>query len=170
MEKTTHKSKRLSSARKHLHIRGENNRWLRRSSTDEETPPHTWRKQKWQHKSKPDERNTSTYVEKTVCAVFVIVDVKKHLHIRGENASSLFCLHSFQETPPHTWRKRSPSDCHGFAHGNTSTYVEKTCAAVFLILNTQKHLHIRGENSIGSDANDGSVRNTSTYMEKTLTE
>ena len=72
--------------RKHLHIRGENGLACSALTVGLETPPHTWRKSTQIGSDVKTLRNTSTYVEK-IGRIFIFKNlVKKHLHIRGENA------------------------------------------------------------------------------------
>ena len=49
----------------------------------------------------------------------------KHLHIRGENATTHGVQSNSRETPPHTWRKLRHTVLRHANAGNTSTYVEK---------------------------------------------
>ena len=92
------------------------------------------------------------------------------------------------ETPPHTWRKPSSNDRFGRISRNTSTYVEKTIPVLAKVCLSEKHLHIRGENTNRKTDFIGFIetpphtwrklgdthkrihhhRNTSTYVEKTL--
>ena len=74
-------------------------------------------------------------------------NLKKHLHIRGENMLRIISQSNKAETPPHTWRKFcSVGGKMGYL-GNTSTYVEKIVSSLRAPMWTKKHLHIRGENS-----------------------
>ena len=107
-------------------MRGENAKTLAPSESLTETSPHAWRK--------PDEDvymgvvrgNISTCVEKTVSRNQIIFGIKKHLHMRGENAGATLLLLKEPETSPHAWRKPChPSGCIS-AIGNISTCVEKT--------------------------------------------
>ena len=89
-------------------------------------------------------------MEKTDRLKKVNIVIKKHLHERGENFCLYIFLMVFLETPPRTWRKRSPGTCFFFARRNTSTNVEKTYSVLALFVLFKKHLHERGENSLSS--------------------
>ena len=93
------------SGGKHLHIRGENIYKMVADKVIEETPPHTWRKSSSTTSVTPEQRNTSTYVEKMALVHLPWIQPKKHLHIRGENIGRYLNTNSAKETPPHTWRK-----------------------------------------------------------------
>ena len=134
--------------------------------------------------------NTSTYVEKMFFLVRLNIKRRKHLHIRGENSSEVQILNLWIETPPHTWRKSLAIKNAGLKCGNTSTYVEKIPSRLDHAHQSEKHLHIRGENSVTattrstggetpphtwrkSDFWEGvhcRLRNTSTYVEKIIDE
>ena len=94
-----------STRRKHLHIRGENSRTTMRRAWIRETPPHTWRKSRRAAAFRNEVRNTSTYVEKIKIQTSALSVLWKHLHIRGENLTSIAVSTGVTETPPHTWRK-----------------------------------------------------------------
>ena len=72
---------------------------------------------------------------------------KKHLHIRGENATAEVATADCLETSPHTWRKPSKQISNTFTKRNISTYVEKTFHDGQDVALKAKHLHIRGENT-----------------------
>ena len=69
----------------YLHIRGENALTGHNNTDEVGSPPHTWRKPGLWRVSLPDDRITSTYVEKTIIAFFDAFASQDHLHIRGEN-------------------------------------------------------------------------------------
>ena len=71
-----------------------------------------------------------------------------HLHIRGENKNLQVKKSSVSGSPPHTWRKRVPTDLSIVSLRITSTYVEKTPDAGIQFNGFEDHLHIRGENLI----------------------
>jgi len=52
-----------------------------------------------------------------------------------------------EETPPRAWRRRNCLTTKASAYGNTSTCVEKTTMRTRLPTRTEKHLHVRGEDS-----------------------
>ena len=111
--------------RKHLHIRGENAHTSFCEASNQETPPHTWRKSLSVIEAVTLLRNTSTYVEKIPHCLFANVSSWKHLHIRGENVQTFWIERCVLETPPHTWRKFDICTLGINFLGNTSTYVEK---------------------------------------------
>ena len=89
--------------------------------------------------------NTSTDVEKTLCAQSSVTFPEKHLHGRGEDRGRFTRFRRPIETPPRTWRRHvvfgEPVD----RVGNTSTDVEKTARGSSETAPTEKHLHGRGE-------------------------
>ncbi len=74
---------------------------------------------------------------------------EKHLHMRGENPTYLVRRCRPAETPPHAWRKPSPTLRTRLTTRNTSTCVEKTTRSSLSRSGGQKHLHMRGENPCG---------------------
>ena len=140
----------LGKRGKHLHIRGENSKQSMRFTSVLETPPHTWRKFIDLDRIDNLSRNTSTYVEKIASRNRAKHKSRKHLHIRGENSLTSARLLLLSETPPHTWRKFDVFDITLKHFRNTSTYVEKLRFRSCFYEIFRKHLHIRGENSMGS--------------------
>ena len=130
----------------HLHIRGENLLAVFILSPKTGSPPHTWRKRQPSVAKWLCIRITSTYVEKTPNIQWRKILHRDHLHIRGENKHIHKITISAAGSPPHTWRKLAWQDLAAASNRITSTYVEKTQVKVFLVLNFQDHLHIRGEN------------------------
>ena len=119
-----------SYCKDHLHIRGENHTPPLLDQRFSGSPPHTWRKHLETSVYFDNYRITSTYVEKTVSALHVLRWNQDHLHIRGENCTSLSVF---------TTNLRI-----------TSTYVEKTSLGIATFASRQDHLHIRGENFLFS--------------------
>ena len=91
--------------------------------------------------------NTSTYVEKTVWCKKHPKRNGKHLHVCGENLRPLPLKYPLMETPPRMWRKLQGDFSKRKIFGNTSTYVEKTKFPNFFVSQSQKHLHVCGENA-----------------------
>ena len=88
VEKTQFHYQMPCNFQKHLHVRGEDS-WSRPYLTaGTETPPRTWRRLHVICFVSITDRNTSTYVEKTVCAKEVVT--------------------KDMETPPRTWRRLEP--------------------------------------------------------------
>jgi len=131
--------------RKHLHVRGEDDELIAEQVRIEETPPRTWRRRLLAKVTAMGLRNTSTYVEKTSYWTAFSFYNKKHLHVRGEDHAHLIPLLSPTETPPRTWRRLLRCAADRLAHGNTSTYVEKTTRDQRGATTGKKHLHVRGE-------------------------
>ena len=169
MEKTLSTLIHCQRSWDHLHIRGENV-WIKHTLKKRlGSPPHTWRKRILSMSNRFLCRITSTYVEKTKQPVSPVDKVQDHLHIRGENVSSIVQTPNTLGSPPHTWRKLPENDTDRSILGD--------------------HLHIRGENTayqcltysiLGSpphtwrkryDFNNSAThfRITSTYVEKTTT-
>jgi len=70
--------------------------------------------------------NTSTGVEKTASRLISSVDIKKHLHGRGEDVIQKVGAQADAETPPRAWRRLSHPEAFTRCCRNTSTGVEKT--------------------------------------------
>ena len=131
---------------KHLHVRGEDRSTFEYIITLLETPPRTWRRPSYFSLQFFCAGNTSTYVEKTSCSDISESELRKHLHVRGEDRKFAFRGKSLSETPPRTWRRPDhryelsdkletpprtwrrlfPAVQSWRLVGNTSTYVEKT--------------------------------------------
>ena len=113
-----------------------------------ETPPRTRRKHNLQGRDNHYLRNTSAYAEKTCRTVSCTPYREKHLRVRGENSRKLRTNTKNPETPPRTRRKPIWGDDYLLMPGNTSAYAEKTffrehCRELY-----EKHLRVRGENSV----------------------
>ncbi len=70
--------------------------------------------------------NTSTDVEKTLCAQSSVTFPEKHLHGRGEDLHLRREGLGYEETPPRTWRRLRVALQKQRLRRNTSTDVEKT--------------------------------------------
>ena len=70
---------------KHLHVRGEDPLITSISAPNAETPPRTWRRPTYVFPEVVFFGNTSTYVEKTLNFLKLILFQQKHLHVRGED-------------------------------------------------------------------------------------
>ena len=93
-----------------------------------ETPPHAWRRQ--------------TYIS------YFQLSKQKHLHMRGEDFTTLRRVGIMRETPPHAWRRLY----------DLRIYLQQS----------KKHLHMRGEDYNRGEIFQWSHRNTSTCVEKTF--
>ena len=89
---------------------------------------------------------TSTHVEKTDNTIFTRLQVRDHLHSRGENFPFLMPICIDSGSPPLTWRKLSQHIDTADAIGITSTHVEKTLKDMQVVPKSRDHLHSRGEN------------------------
>ena len=90
-------------------------------------------------------RNTSTCVEKIVYVYEFETDDEKHLHVRGEDRSTVRRSACVKETPPRAWRRLRNKNGTMGNYGNTSTCVEKISLVITAPSSSQKHLHVRGE-------------------------
>ena len=135
------------SARDHLHIRGEYNKFNHVNRFITGSPPHTWRILNNDGVTDSKVRITSTYVENTIEFCRQQTKVEDHLHIRGEY--SYFCkIHAILKgSPPHTWRILTKTWSQILITRITSTYVENTFSTWKLQQCNKDHLHIRGEYS-----------------------
>ena len=116
-----------------------------RLATTSETPPRTWRRPGAIQIDAVRKRNTSTDVEKTKSVTARRAVLRKHLHGRGEDLVPRLPVSLWSETPPRTWRRRTPRGQGLSGHRNTSTDVEKTIRFAKSANLLQKHLHGRGE-------------------------
>ena len=75
---------------------------------------------------------------------------QKHPHVRGEDLRGDMTAMSNWETPPRAWGRPPENGSHESPHRNTPTCVGKT--AFFLLPRriSQKHPHVRGEDSSAS--------------------
>ncbi len=129
-------------------MRGEDKGALEQMASSTETPPHAWRRQWRASDSSWRLRNTSTCVEKTTLQSCRLRLCGKHLHVRGEDLDKVPETGTWLETPPRAWRRPDNELNQQIAHGNTSTCVEKTLSTVIQYKQDQKHLHVRGEDSV----------------------
>ena len=146
VEKTYQGRAQLKTGQKHLHMRGENDKFNRPHYHCLETSPHAWRKRPLVWTEKYHLRNISTCVEKTPAFWGIASSAQKHLHMRGENSPAFGQAAVIPETSPHAWRK--PYDYMGkvAVSRNISTCVEKTSYPRRRQGHCKKHLHMRGEN------------------------
>ena len=113
-----------------------------------ETPPLARRKHSLVSASFMSNGNTSACAEKTYTGG-VVKDVReKHLRLRGENAPPPLQSATPRETPPLARRKPDHSSTSFLCLRNTSACAEKTVSADVSFAVAEKHLRLRGENSI----------------------
>ena len=105
VEKIMLKSGDITQSQDHLHIRGENSKFIHLLDHLPGSPPHTWRKSERRTFNFKFRRITSTYVEK----------------MQNQQTHQLLILGS----PPHTWRKSCFITIRRIKLRITSTYVEK---------------------------------------------
>ncbi len=148
VEKTLFADRLREYKQKHLHVRGEDTRHKACSASLWETPPHAWRRQGRAGADGFEHGNTSTCVEKTTLQSCRLRLCGKHLHVRGEDLDKVPETGTWLETPPRAWRRPDNELNQQIAHGNTSTCVEKTLSTVIQYKQDQKHLHVRGEDSV----------------------
>ena len=111
---------------KHPHVRGEDTAPLAMAAPVAETPPRAW--------GRPPEfktwwgwdGNTPTCVGKTSRTSSHAKPVKKHPHVRGEDAGCLNRLGYVIETPPRAWGRRLAAALGPGWARNTPTCVGKT--------------------------------------------
>ena len=130
---------------KHPHVRGEDATQASTGTRSAETPPRTWGRLTCGNKFQIESRNTPTYVGKTLGDDNNFAEVKKHPHVRGEDAGlpPLRCYAG--ETPPRTWGRHAVGRQATALPENTPTYVGKTRPAPGPCGTTRKHPHVRGE-------------------------
>ncbi len=169
-------------------MRGEDTSLMASPSLAVETPPRAWRRRCNMWWTIAQYGNTSTCVEKTQAADRFYRLLKKHLHVRGEDAQREGEADTSLETPPRAWRRQSVVSSTVHRLRNTSTCVEKTSFSTSISEPNWKHLHVRGEDSMHTapaarqtetpprawrrpDTSPESIKkmgNTSTCVEKTL--
>ena len=114
-------------------MRGEDPKKWRRADFQEETPPHAWGRHRIRHEEAWHQRNTPTCVGKTRSRSVPLSPVRKHPHMRGEDAYRATCASMKTETPPHAWGRLCCGKDQSCAHRNTPTCVGKTLSGMPLI-------------------------------------
>ena len=148
-------------------MRGEDFVWRCRRCSYNETPPRAWGRL-FVHVVMPGKsRNTPTCVGKTRFYLVTTVEIQKHPHVRGEDGTKSHSLASWEETPPRAWGRRIYSKQVKNKNRNTPTCVGKTLHDGFKVGITQKHPHVRGEDSRMTSAMRRDSRNTPTCVGKT---
>ena len=133
---------------KHLRLRGENALQPQKKTATAETPPLARRKRYALNGADDNSRNTSACAEKTKRGSFATSPIRKHLRLRGENYRKWCVAKDGKETPPLARRKHAFFDGVFGSLGNTSACAEKTNFKQRGITCHQKHLRLRGENSL----------------------
>ena len=132
---------------KHPHLRGENLHGLRSTFSDWETSPPAWGKQMREVSARNASRNIPTCVGKTHDEAHLSRKSGKHPHLRGENEVKAVHDVTKLETSPPAWGKREVSSPCGGCFRNIPTCVGKTFLVPCFCVTSQKHPHLRGENS-----------------------
>ena len=112
--------------RKHPHMRGEDRQSCRKKQKQTETPPHAWGRLHTKEKRIAKVGNTPTCVGKTYSLIRSNPRIKKHPHMRGEDARKPPSATCGRETPPHAWGRPDHDDSRVSPGGNTPTCVGKT--------------------------------------------
>ena len=131
--------------KKHPHVRGEDRAGTRELAQRIETPPRAWGRQNRKRQKDAKNRNTPTCVGKTLPFKTLQAAIKKHPHVRGEDASLKGMSSRRSETPPRAWGRRHRWARLRLPPGNTPTCVGKTLFRGVNPLLGWKHPHVRGE-------------------------
>ena len=91
--------------KKHLHMRGANQKIAALLAAKEETSPHAWSKLLSVVIALVISGNISTCVEQTTGVDNAKALKEKHLHMRGANKTTVKASTLFMETSPHAWSK-----------------------------------------------------------------
>ena len=133
--------------RKHPHVRGEDDAQYEVVPEERETPPRAWGRLAFARKLGFKAGNTPTCVGKTLKTVRFLGFRKKHPHVRGEDARHAHGRKTAAETPPRAWGRRQKEELSVSRVGNTPTCVGKTTNLLQGSRATEKHPHVRGEDS-----------------------
>ncbi len=136
-----------SESQKHPHVRGEDAVGCCGQAQGVETPPRAWGRRHEQHRAVHRRGNTPTCVGKTRYQHHGLCRLQKHPHVRGEDAMSREPKDYKAETPPRAWGRRCAARRSSRSKGNTPTCVGKTPPFLSKPSTTQKHPHVRGEDS-----------------------
>ena len=126
-------------------MRGEDNRSAGGRPANLETPPRAWGRPTRCSSRVMSERNTPTCVGKTLMSNSNGLRLKKHPHVRGEDAKTNPQPLRRLETPPRAWGRRYCSRAASNARGNTPTCVGKTLLSPLSRHRHWKHPHVRGD-------------------------
>ncbi len=133
--------------RKHPHLRGEDSRLTSLTNILVETPPPAWGRPLEVTKLRAIWRNTPTCVGKTTALFHTSSAAEKHPHLRGEDTFGRSAKAWITETPPPAWGRPRAFDLSFRPCGNTPTCVGKTRKALSRRRVSEKHPHLRGEDS-----------------------
>ena len=90
-------------ARKHPHVRGEDENGQEACNINKETPPRAWGRPAFQPDIRQGRGNTPTCVGKTFLDHDLDGLFRKHPHVRGEDYVTGDESHYYKETPPRAW-------------------------------------------------------------------
>ena len=136
----------MSTIKKHPHVRGEDFLSVIRQSQSYETPPRAWGRHVIFKDCDGDKGNTPTCVGKTINFP-PLSKPWKHPHVRGEDLCTGGWLCLELETPPRAWGRHQREIVEELRRGNTPTCVGKTLQSLRSTDTSQKHPHVRGEDS-----------------------
>ena len=116
---------------KHPHVRGEEYQKSISGDCRAETPPRAWGRVCPEGAAQGSRGNTPTCVGKTIPFSIAFLDMEKHPHGRGEDASSNSRYPANSETPPRAWGRPITIIKASHIFGNTPTGVGKTAHSKF---------------------------------------
>ena len=126
VEQTIPPSRLKARRKKHLHMRGANNKINNGLINTKETSPHAWSKRLFFIRIGQKTRNISTCVEQTMGGASTSSPMEKHLHMRGANCHLAQYISRNPETSPHAWSKLLHPQESLRPLRNISTCVEQT--------------------------------------------
>ena len=124
--KTLFASSSVPKKRKHPHVRGEDTLDKIKSNSYRETPPRAWGRRTVKERLCAVFGNTPTCVGKTYSSPQQHRCLRKHPHVRGEDAMGMTTAQLDKETPPRAWGRPTAKDCTHAQLRNTPTCVGKT--------------------------------------------
>ena len=145
--KTSGGAHRQPDAKKHPHVRGEDDTTDAQGDDPRETPPRAWGRLAQTPVGGTLTGNTPTCVGKTFLPSPQRRDCKKHPHVRGEDQCRSPSRAPERETPPRAWGRPTGFHQHPSRRGNTPTCVGKTPSINYSVIIFQKHPHVRGEDA-----------------------
>ncbi len=143
--KTASQALWVRTGKKHPHVRGEDRLASEVAYRCRETPPRAWGRRQPSHDSGQHDGNTPTCVGKTQVPQGLVVQLRKHPHVRGEDAGRDPESKRDEETPPRAWGRRPQGQSYQALGGNTPTCVGKTAVSCSIPKPCRKHPHVRGE-------------------------
>ncbi len=145
--KTSSSHSPRSFSQKHPHVRGEDAMNLLYQDEAAETPPRAWGRRRQAAAMPPFFGNTPTCVGKTPSSTRHRGSPRKHPHVRGEDPIIILFSVAMIETPPRAWGRLILFHLFYASIRNTPTCVGKTPLSSRIWRTTQKHPHVRGEDT-----------------------